>query len=397
MKKVLFLVSLMVVAVMSVNAKVAEENAIRRAYYEAYIDYDMSRVPNWKFPKYIMLGESINLPYTVDSYGDDLNNATISLMVNGEEVEKSQAVSIVADEETGEGTYTGMFTYTPTALGELNIQLVLTFDDAEEDESGEHESELLTISVVNEAPAPDAIENIAALKVYEGGDVLLTLTDAKVTYSGTVTTFDYDVFDMVTTDVVVFEDATAGICLQGSGLGSLVSAGQILNGKLAMTAEAGFSSISAKLTNGIEGVEVANGELTPLVLTADNLNSYLANSEWRLVTLPEATVKKVTDESGDKYVISSNLIGEYSLQNTLGISISLPEEGHSVSATGYIYSTFAGLEFAFQPISFTSIANSISNIRADENNTPAYLLNGTRATNGSKGLRIMRGRKVLMK
>ncbi len=67
MKKVLFLVSLMVVAVMSVNAKVAEENAIRRAYYEAYIDYDMSRVPNWKFPKYIMLGESINLPYTVDS------------------------------------------------------------------------------------------------------------------------------------------------------------------------------------------------------------------------------------------------------------------------------------------------------------------------------------------
>ena len=318
-------------------------------------------------------------------------------MVNGEEVEKSQAVSIAADEETGEGTYTGMFTYTPTALGELNIQLVLTFDDAEEDESGEHESELLTISVVNEAPAPDAIENIAALKVYEGGDVLLTLTDAKVTYSGTVTTFDYDVFDMVTTDVVVFEDATAGICLQGSGLGSLVSAGQILNGKLAMTAEAGFSSISAKLTNGIEGVEVANGELTPLVLTADNLNSYLANSEWRLVTLPEATVKKVTDESGDKYVISSNLIGEYSLQNTLGISISLPEEGHSVSATGYIYSTFAGLEFAFQPISFTSIANSISNIRADENNTPAYLLNGTRATNGSKGLRIMRGRKVLMK
>ena len=51
MKKVLFLISLMVVAVMSVNAKAAKADAARRAYYEAYISYDMSRVPNWKFPK----------------------------------------------------------------------------------------------------------------------------------------------------------------------------------------------------------------------------------------------------------------------------------------------------------------------------------------------------------
>ena len=282
MKKIVFLISLMVVAVMSVNAKAAKADAARRAYYEAYISYDMSRVPNWKFPKYIMLGESINLPYTIDNYGDDMNNVTVSLMVNGEEADKNQIASIITDEDMGEGTYAGQFTYTPTAVGNLEIQLVLTFDGDEEDEGGEHESELLTISVVNETPEPDAIANIADLKSYEGGDVLLTLTDA----------FDYDTFSMVTTDVVVFEDATAGICLQGSGLGSLVTAGQILNGKLAMTTATGFGSVSAKLTNGINGVEVTNGELTPLVLTSDNVNSFLANCEWRLITLPEATSRR---------------------------------------------------------------------------------------------------------
>ena len=397
MKKFLFLISLMVVAVMSVNAEVAKSQATRRAYYEAYISYDMSRVPNWKFPKYIMLGESINLPYTINNYGDDMNNVTVSLMVNGEEVEKNQIATIITDEDMGEGTYTGMFTYKPTALGELQIQLALAFDGDEEDEGGEHESEILTISVVNETPEPDVIANIAALKSYEGGDVLLTLTDAKVTYSGTVTTFDYDSFSMVTTDVVVFEDATAGICLQGSGLGSLVTAGQILNGQLAMTTDAGWGSVAAKLTNGIEGVEVTNGELTPLVLTSDNVSSFLENSEWRLITLPEATIKKVSDEDGGQYTISNELIGEYSLQNALNVSISLPAEGQSVKATGYIYSTFAGLEYAFQPLNFTNVATSISQLRGEGNSTAAYLLNGTRATNASKGLRIMHGRKVLMK
>ena len=397
MKKVLFLISLMVVAVMSVNAKAAKADAARRAYYEAYISYDMSRVPNWKFPKYIMLGESINLPYTIDNYGDDMSNVTVSLMVNGEEADKNQIASIITDEDMGEGTYAGQFTYTPTAVGNLEIQLVLTFDGDEEDEGGEHESELLTISVVNETPEPDAIANIADLKSYEGGDVLLTLTDAKVTYSGTVSTFDYDVFNYVTTDVVVFEDATAGICLQGSGLGSLVTAGQILNGKLAMTTATGFGSVSAKLTNGINGVEVTNGELTPLVLTSDNVSSFLANCEWRLITLPEATVKKVSDEDGGQYTINSSLIGEYSLQNALNVSIALPEEDHSVSATGYIYSTFAGLEFAFQPLNFTNVATSISSLRGEENSTAAYLLNGARATNASKGLHILHGRKVLKK
>lgn len=393
MKKIVFLISLMVFAIMSVNAEV---NAARRAYYEAYISYDMSRVPNWKFPKYIMLGETLNLPYTVTNYGDDMNNVTVSLMVNGEEADKNQIASIITDEEMGEGNYTGMFSYTPTALGQLEIKLTLAFDGDEEDEGGEHESTILTIPVVNEPPAPDVVANIAALKSYEGGDILLTLTNAKVTYSGTVTTFDYNVFDYVTTDVVVFEDATAGISLQGSGLGSLVTAGQILNGSLAMTAEAGWGSVAAKLTNGLEGVEVTNGELTPLVLTSDNVSSYLENAEWRLVTLTEATVKKVT---GDEisYVLTNDLIGEYTLQNALGIDMSLPVEGHVVSVTGYIFSTFAGLEFAFQPLSFTSGTTAISQLRGEENSTPAYLLNGTRATNASKGLHIIRGRKVLVK
>lgn len=163
----------MVVAVMSVNAKAAKADAARRAYYEAYISYDMSRVPNWKFPKYIMLGESINLPYTIDNYGDDMNNVTVSLMINGEEADKNQIASIITDEDMGEGTYAGQFTYTPTAIGNLEIQLVLTFDGDEEDEGGEHESELLTISVVNETPEPDAIANIADLKSYEGATYCL--------------------------------------------------------------------------------------------------------------------------------------------------------------------------------------------------------------------------------
>ncbi len=393
MKKFLSLVSLMVLTVMSINAHVADAN-----YYEAYISYDMSRVPNWKFPKYIMLGETINLPYTVNSYGDDLNNVTVSLMINDEEADKNVIASIATDPDMGEGTYTGMFSYTPTELGQVQIQLILDFDGADTDEGGEHESEILTISVVNEPPAPDVIANIADLKIYEGGDVLLTLTNAMVTYTGTVEVFDYDVFDMVTKDVVVFEDATAGICLQGSGLGTLVEAGQILNGSLAMTTDVAFNVVSAKLTNGIEGVEVTAGELMPLVLTTDNVSSYLENSEWRLVTLAEATVKKVTNEWGEtKYYLTNDLIGEYELQNALGVSLALPEEGTSVQVTGYVYSTFAGLEFAFQPIEFTSVTTSISNLPFSEGNMPAYRLDGTHANNMGKGLYIIGGRKTLKK
>lgn len=386
-----------VFAVMSVHVHAAGVNAPRRAYYEAYISYDLSRVANWKFPKYILLGETINLPYTINSYGDDLNNVVVALMVNGEEADKNQIASIVTDEDMGEGMYTGQFSYTPAALGELQIQLTFTFDGADSEE-GEYESELLTISVVNEPPAPDVVPNIAALKLGEGGDVLLTLDNAKVTYSGTVEVFDYDVFSMVTTDVVVFEDATAGISLQGSGLGSLVKAGQILNGSLAMTTDVVWSAVTAKLTMGIEGVEVTDGEITPLVLTSDNVSSFLENSEWRLITLNDVKVKKVANDYGEeKYYLTSDLIGEYELQNTLGASISLPEEGESVKVTGYIFSTFAGLEYAFQPLEFTSTATSIGKLQISKSGTPAYLLNGIRAEKVNKGLYIIDGRKVFIK
>ena len=376
--------------------------------YEAYVSYDMSRLQGWAFPKYVLLGEEISVPYQVQTYADNLQNVSISLMVNGTVAEKKEIATIAMDEEMGEGTYTGLFTYKPEAAGNVELQLVLDFWGAYLDESGEHETETVSILVSETAPEPEAIADIASLRAYATQgieDVMLTLTDAKVTYVGSKTAFNSDTFAEETVDVVVLEDATSGIMLQGSGLGTLVKAGQTLNGKLAMSIESVWGEISAKLTNGIEGVEAVDGEVTPLLLTEDNLADYAESYDWRLVTIPAVTVKWVASEYNEgehETHIVSDLLGDeegYGVQDVLGATFTDPADGAKVDATGYIYSMLGGLIVAFQPISFTEVTTGIDAISSTAANgqTPVYTLSGTRVSAPQKGLYIVGGKKMIVK
>ena len=218
---------------------------------------------------------------------------------------------------------------------------------------------------IYELPAEQpALENIAALKAYDAQgteDVVLTLTNAKVTYVGTKQDLDWDTWEYVDTDVVVFEDASAGIMLQGSGLGTLVTEGQTLNGKLAMSIESVWGEINAKLTNGIEGVEVADGTVTPLALNDDNLFEYLAAPDWKLVELKDVTFEVVSEEGyDDELHIVSDQIGDVGIMDALDYFDIADLEG-AVKAglvTGYVYSLYGGMITAFQPIKVESLVKS---------------------------------------
>lgn len=111
--------------------------------YEVELAYDNSRLDNWQFPTEVKNGTEIKIPYTVESYGDDLNNVVVKLIVNGQEAGTQTVESIVTDEEMGEGSYSGLFTYTPTEEGVLAFKLTLTFDGAQET----YETEVVNITV----------------------------------------------------------------------------------------------------------------------------------------------------------------------------------------------------------------------------------------------------------
>ncbi len=367
---------------------------------EAYISFDQSRLDGWAFPKYVITNTEVSVPYYVQTYMGDLNSVVVTLMVNGAEADKQEVASVPFDEEFGEGVYNGEFTYTPTEQGDLNIQLLLSYDGSELNE-GESETEVVTIAVSDTAPEAPVIENIAALKAYEAQgkeDVVLTLTDAKVTYVGTVEGYDPVTWDPTALDVVVFEDATGGIMWQGSGLGSLVSAGQVLNGKLALNIESAWGDISATLTNGLEGVTATEGTVLALTLDADNVLDYLAAPDWRLVELKNVTFKTVSgDYSDDLYVVSDE-IGEVGVQDVLGIEVDLTDAAKADAVIGYVYTLYSGLITAFQPISVTNLTTGITEVKTvAADGAPVYNLNGMRVATAKKGLYIINGKKVMKK
>lgn len=322
---------------------------------EAYISFDKSRLDNWAFPKYVLVDGEIAIPYQVQTYSGSLEYAKVSLVVNGEVAQTQKLGTVEFDEEMDEGTYTGLFTYKATAEGDITFKLVLDYFGAALNE-GEGETEEVTIPIVTEVPAPEVLTDIAALKACTeatGDDVLLTLTDAKVTYVGTKTSIDWDTFEEVPTDVVVLEDASAGIYLEGSGLGAFVGKGAVLNGQLALNIAAAWDEVSGKLTNGMEGVTVTEGEATPLALNDDNLMDYIANPDWRLVSLDNVTITMQSGDYGDDYYINSELLGDaIGIQDVIGIDLGaiMPEAGAKCNVTGYVYSLYGGLVTAFQPL-----------------------------------------------
>ena len=131
--------------------------------YEVELDFDKSRLPNWAFPESVEIDSEVSIPYTIYSYADDLKNVVVSLIVNGEQADQQTVASIVTDEEMGEGSYNGKFTYKATAAGELKFALKLTFDGAAE----EYETEEVTINVV-EAAAPTSVDIAVASTLSDG-------------------------------------------------------------------------------------------------------------------------------------------------------------------------------------------------------------------------------------
>ncbi len=369
--------------------------------YEAYISYDLSRLEGWAFPRSVTTGTEIAVPYVVETYTGDLNNVVVSLMVNGKVADKQEVSKIAFDEDWGEGDYIGSFTYTAAEEGDLTIQLVLNFDGAALNE-GENETEEVTI-IVSDTPVIPEIENIAALKAYDAQgkeDVVLTLTNAKVTYVGATSSFVWEIMDYADVDFVVFEDATGGMMWQGSGLGSLVSEGQVLNGKLALSIESVLGDIYATLTNGLDGVEVTDGTVVPLVINDDNIFEWLGNPDWRLVELTNVTFKVVEDEWSREIHLVNDQIEEVGLTDVIG-AFDVETLADAVSAdavTGYVYSLYGGFVTAFQPLSITNITTGISSAKATFSaEAPVYNLNGVRVSNPQKGLYIQNGKKVVLK
>lgn len=369
--------------------------------YEAYISYDLSRLEGWAFPRSVTTGTEIAVPYVVETYTGDLNNVVVSLMVNGKVADKQEVSKIAFDEDWGVGDYIGSFTYTAAEEGDLTIQLVLNFDGAALNE-GENETEEVTI-IVSDTPVIPEIENIAALKAYDAQgkeDVVLTLTNAKVTYVGATSSFVWEIMDYADVDFVVFEDATGGMMWQGSGLGSLVSEGQVLNGKLALSIESVLGDIYATLTNGLDGVEVTDGTVVPLVINDDNIFEWLGNPDWRLVELTNVTFKVVEDEWSREIHLVNDQIEEVGLTDVIG-AFDVETLADAVSAdavTGYVYSLYGGFVTAFQPLSITNITTGISSAKATFSaEAPVYNLNGVRVSNPQKGLYIQNGKKVVLK
>ncbi|MBR6963384.1 MAG: Ig-like domain-containing protein [Prevotella sp.] len=192
------------------------------------------------------------------------------------------------------------------------------------------------------------LENIAALKAFtpsgdEPEDVVLTLTDAKVTLVD------------AEGDRIIFEDASAGYYLEGSGLSSQLKAGQTMNGTMSFTAEADYYGGSA-LTLTDSNFSTTDGELTPLEVTEDNVDDYAENYDYRLAKFTSASIKVQSGSYGDDvFLIPDVLSGmEIGIMDLFGLVTEMPADGAKVEATGWVINYMGMLTF-FQPLSITEI------------------------------------------
>lgn len=192
------------------------------------------------------------------------------------------------------------------------------------------------------------LENIAALKAFtpsgdEPEDVVLTLTDAKVTLVD------------AEGDRIIFEDASAGYYLEGSGLSSQLKAGQTMNGTMSFTAEADYFGGSV-LTLTDSNFSTTDGELTPLEVTEDNVDDYAENYDYRLAKFTSASIKVVPGQySDDTFIVPDVLSGmEIGIMDLFGLVTEMPADGAKVEATGWVINYMGMLTF-FQPLSITEI------------------------------------------
>lgn len=204
------------------------------------------------------------------------------------------------------------------------------------------------------------LENIAALKAYtptgeEGDEVLLTLTNAKVTFSSA---------DVSRT---IIEDASGAYLFEG--FANYFTTGQTLNGQLALVVAIspwlGVMTVSESENTAasVQKMTITNGTAEPKEITEANVDDYVEDYDWRFVKFSEATFTVVPGDYDDEYHVSPTVMdgADLGIQDTFGLLTEAPAaDGDKVEATGWVFkydmSLYGlGVLTLFQPLSITVI------------------------------------------
>lgn len=237
------------------------------------------------------------------------------------------------------------------------------------------------------------LENLKALEEFtleEGVDevkAVLTLKDAKVTYVAD----NYD--------AVVIEDESTGYNFEYAGLNELLTAGQVLNGTLDITiAPFWFGTINVTVNNGLDNVESTTAEVTPIVVTEENISTYMNDYQWRYAEIANVVINVKQDEYGKYFTLSNELLGEEKIwiNNTFKQFDETVEDGTTGTLRGFLFNSYSLLWFT--PLSFDADVTSINNVENNmKNNGVIYNMNGQRLSAPIRGINIINGKKVVIK
>ena len=244
-----------------------------------------------------------------------------------------------------------------------------------------------------ENPKRVEIENLKALKEFtleEGVEevkAVLTLKDVKVTYVAD----NYD--------AVVVEDESTGYNFEYAGLSELLTAGQVLNGTFDITiAPFWFGTINVTVENGLDNVETTTAEVTPIVVTEENISTYMNDYDWRYAEIANVTINVGKDDYGKYFALSNELLGDNSIwiSNSFNQFDETVEDGTTGTITGYLFFAYDSLWFT--PLSFEADVTSINNVENNMmNNGAIYNMNGQRLSAPVRGINIINGKKVVVK
>ena len=237
------------------------------------------------------------------------------------------------------------------------------------------------------------LENLKALEEFtleEGVDevkAVLTLKDAKVTYVAD----NYD--------AVVIEDESTGYNFEYAGLNELLTAGQVLNGTFDITiAPFWLGTINVTVNNGLDNVESTTAEVTPIVVTEENISTYMNDYQWRYAEIANVVINVKQDEYGKYFTLSNELLGEEKIwiNNTFKQFDETVEDGTTGTLRGFLFNSYSLLWFT--PLSFDVDVTSINNVENNmKNNGVIYNMNGQRLSAPIRGINIINGKKVVIK
>lgn len=244
-----------------------------------------------------------------------------------------------------------------------------------------------------ENPKRVEFENLKALKEFtleEGVEevkAVLTLKDAKVTYVAD----NYD--------AVVIEDESTGYNFEYAGLNELLTAGQVLNGTFDITiAPFWFGTIKVTVDNGLDNVETTTAEVTPIVVTEENISTYMNDYDWRYAEIANVVINVKQDEYGKYFTLSNELLGEEKIwiNNTFKQFDETVEDGTTGTLRGFLFNSYSLLWFT--PLSFDADVTSINNVENNMmNNGAIYNMKGQRLSAPVRGINIINGKKVVIK